>query len=196
MKVLTEDATFYAKKVIITAGAWAAKLLPGLSLPIQPTRKAIAWFEAPSTLYAPANFPSFYVEDHRKKYYGFPDLNGAGLKIGRSDSGHPIDPDLHTQNFGYHETDEGDLRAALETYMPDANGKLKQGKTCLYTLSSDNDFIVDFHPENNKVIFACGFSGHGFKFGSVMGEVLSQMAVGGQSQYDISIFSLERFRTK
>ncbi|QHJ69795.1 N-methyl-L-tryptophan oxidase [Planococcus halotolerans] len=196
VKVLTEDATFYAKKVIITAGAWAAKLLPDLNLPIQPTRKAIAWFEAPSTLYTPANFPSFYVEDHGKKYYGFPDLNGAGLKIGRSDGGYPIDPDLHTQNFGYHETDEGDLRAALETYMPDANGKLNQGKTCLYTLSSDNDFIVDFHPENNKVIFACGFSGHGFKFGSVMGEVLSQMAVAGQSQYDISIFSLERFRTK
>lgn len=193
VKILTEDTAFYARKVIVTAGAWAARLLPALNLPIQPTRKAIGWFEAPSNLYSTANFPSFYVEDHGKKYYGFPNLTGGGLKIGRSDGGHAIDPDLQTQNFGLYDTDEGDLRSALETYLPEANGKLNQGKTCLYTLSSDNDFIVDFHPENKNIIFACGFSGHGFKFGSVMGEVLSRMAVDGQSPFDISIFSLSRF---
>lgn len=196
VKIITEHTAFYAKKVIVTAGAWAAKLLPDLDLPIQPTRKTVGWFESPAELYNAAHFPSFYVEDHGKKYYGFPDLNGDGLKIGRSDGGHAIDPNMQTQNFGHYETDEGELRTALETYMPHANGKLNQGKTCLYTISSDNNFIIDFHPDNNRVIFACGFSGHGFKFGSVMGEVLSQMAVAGQSQYDISIFSLERFRTK
>lgn len=193
VKISTGDTTFYAKKVIVTAGAWAAKLLPDLNLPIQPTRKTVAWFETPSELYDAVNFPSFYVEDHGEKYYGFPNLNGGGLKIGRSDGGHAIDPNLLTQNFGYYETDEDDLRFALEAYMSEANGKLNQGKTCLYTLSSDNDFIIDFHPENNRVIFACGFSGHGFKFGSVMGEVLSQMALEGQSQFDISVFSLKRF---
>ncbi|MCM3609661.1 FAD-dependent oxidoreductase [Planococcus sp. MERTA32b] len=196
MKISTENTIFYAKKVIVTAGAWAAKLLPDLNLPIQPTRKAIAWFDAPSPLYDAANFPAFFIEDKDKKAYGFPNLNGAGIKIGKSDGGQPIDPNLYTQNFGLYKEDEGDLRHMLESYMPAANGKLNQGKTCLYTISSDEDFIVDFHPENKNVILACGFSGHGFKFGSVMGEVLSQMAVDGQSQFDISIFSLERFRTK
>ena len=185
--------TFYAKKVIVTAGAWAARLLPELDLPIQPTRKTVGWFDTPARLFDAGNFPAFYIEDHGKKYYGFPNLTGDGLKIGRSDGGHAIDPDLQTQNFGYYETDEGDLREALETYLPESNGKLNQGKTCLYTLSSDNDFIIDFHPENDRIIFACGFSGHGFKFGSVMGEVLSQMALEGKSQFDISIFSLKRF---
>ncbi|MDN7242536.1 N-methyl-L-tryptophan oxidase [Planococcus sp. N028] len=193
VKISTENTTFYAKKVIITAGAWAAKLLPDLNLPIQPIRKAVGWFEAPADLYDAANFPSFFIEDQDKKAYGFPSLNGSGLKIGKSDGGQAIDPDLHTQNFGLFETDEGDLRHLLETYIPGANGKLNQGKTCLYTNSSDHDFIVDYHPENKDVIFACGFSGHGFKFGSVMGEVLSQMALDGQSEFDISIFSLKRF---
>lgn len=193
VKISTQHMTYYAKKVIVTGGAWAAKLLPGLTLPLQPIRKAVAWFDAPSELYGAGNFPSFFVEDDHKMFYGFPNLDGTGLKIGRTDGGHAIDPDKHTQNFGRYDTDEGDLREMLQSFMPDANGELIQGKTCLYTRSSDNDFIIDFHPENNRVIFACGFSGHGFKFGSVMGEVLSQMALEGQSQYDISIFSLKRF---
>ena len=193
VKISTERTEFHAKKVIVTAGAWAARLLPDLKLPIQPTRKAVAWFQAPHALYDAAHFPSFYVEDHDKKFYGFPSLNGTGLKIGRSDGGQAIDPHLQKQNFGLYDADEGDLRHFLESYLPGANGKLEQGKTCLYTLSSDNDFIVDFHPENDRVIFACGFSGHGFKFGSVMGEVLSQMALAGRSEFDISIFSLKRF---
>lgn len=193
VKITTEHTTFHAKKVIVTVGAWAAKLLPDLELPIQPIRKAVAWFEAPSKLYDAVNFPAFFVEDRDKKFYGFPSLNGTGLKIGRSDGGQPIDPNLQTQNFGVYESDEGDLRQGLELYLNHANGKLKQGKTCLYTLSSDNDFIVDFHPKDHRVIFACGFSGHGFKFGSVMGEVLSQLALAGESELDISIFALNRF---
>lgn len=193
IKISTENTTFYAKKIIVTAGAWAAKLLPDLNLPIQPTRKAVGWFEAPADLYDSNNFPAFFIEDNDNKAYGFPNLNGTGLKIGKSDGGHAIDPNQHTQNFGRYETDEGDLRHLLGTYMPRANGKLIQGKTCLYTISTDHDFIIDHHPENNQVIFACGFSGHGFKFGSVMGEVLSQMALEGESPYDISMFSLKRF---
>ncbi|MGO1058188.1 N-methyl-L-tryptophan oxidase [Planococcus sp. FY231025] len=193
VKISTGTTDFYAKKVIVTAGAWAAKLLPELHLPIQPTRKAVGWFEAPAALFDAAHFPSFFIEDNNHKAYGFPNLDGTGLKIGRSDGGDPIDPDVHSQNFGQYETDEGDLRRVLQTFLPEANGELLEAKTCLYTVSSDHDFIVDFHPENKHVIFACGFSGHGFKFGSVMGEVLSQMVLEGRSELDISIFSLNRF---
>jgi monomeric sarcosine oxidase len=193
VKIVTADNVFWAKKVIVTVGAWAAKLLPDLKLPIQPVRKVVGWFETPEGIYDSANFPSFYVDDKDKMFYGFPNLNGAGLKVGRTDGGQEIDPSQHKQNFGQYETDEGDLRHFLGAYMPEANGTLREGKTCLYTLSSDHDFIIDHHPENNNVIIACGFSGHGFKFGSVIGEVLSQLAVKGHSEFDISIFSLKRF---
>lgn len=192
VKISTEHAVLYAKKVIVTAGAWAAKLLPDLKLPIQPTRKAVGWFDAPA-IYDAVEFPGFFVEDHDMMFYGFPSIDGAGVKIGRSDGGQPIDPNEHTQNFGIYDSDEGDLRQFLDLYMPGAGGELKQGKTCLYTVSDDHHFIIDHHPDNDRVIFACGFTGHGFKFGSVMGEVLSQMALEGKSQYDISTFSLKRF---
>jgi N-methyl-L-tryptophan oxidase len=192
-KITTENKVFWAKKVIVTVGAWASRLLPDLNLPIQPTRKAFGWFDTPAGLYDVANFPSFYVEDKENMCYGFPNIDGAGLKIGRSDGGQEIDPNKHTQNFGQYESDEADLRFFLKNYMPKANGALNQGKTCLYTISVDNDFIIDHHPKNEDIIIACGFSGHGFKFSSVMGEVLSELAVNGKSKFDLSIFSLKRF---
>lgn len=193
VKIVTAEKEFIAKKVIVTVGAWAAKLLPTLNLPIQPVRKVVGWFETPDDMFGSANFPSFYIDDKDKMFYGFPNLNGSGLKVGRTDGGQEIEPDQHLQNFGQYETDEGDLRHFLGTYMPKANGTLREGKTCIYTLSTDHHFIIDHHPENDKVIIACGFSGHGFKFGSVMGEVLGQLAVKGHSQFDISLFSLKRF---
>lgn len=192
--IVTSEATFYAKNVIVTVGAWAKQLLPDISLPLQPTRKVVGWFDADETLYSDATLPSFFVEDGDRMFYGFPSLDGAGLKVGRTDGGQAIDPNLHTQDFGRYETDEGDLRHFLATYMPKANGDLKQGKTCLYTMSDDHDFIVDVHPEHPNVLIACGFSGHGFKFGSVMGEVLSQLTLDGQTPFDLSGFRLDRFR--
>ena len=113
---------------------------------------------------------------------------------GRDDGGQPIDPNRHTQNFGKFEEDEADLRHALATYFPDANGPLRQGKTCLYTMSSDQNFIVDHHPDHPNVLIACGFSGHGFKFASVMGEVLSQLILDEPVAFDLSHFSLTRFQ--
>lgn len=193
VQIMSADATFTAKTIIVTAGAWAAKLLPELNLPIQPLRKVVGWFDTPEGIYDPANFPSFYVEDKDKLFYGFPNLNGTGLKVGRTDGGMAIDPDQHTQNFGHYESDEGELRQFVRTYMPEANNILNNGKTCLYTRSPDSHFIIDHHPEHPNAILACGFSGHGFKFGSVLGEVLGQLAIKGQTEYDISIFSLNRF---
>jgi len=193
VKIITENKVFWAKKVIVTVGAWASKLLPDLALPIQPTRKAFGWFDTPANLYDINHFPSFYIEDKENMCYGFPNIDGTGLKIGKSDGGQAINPNKHTQNFGHYHTDEEELRFFLKNYMPEANGLLNHGKTCLYTISRDNHFIIDHHPKHDHIIFACGFSGHGFKFASVMGEVLSELAVNGQSKFDLSIFSLKRF---
>lgn len=194
VNIVTTQTTFQARKVIVTVGAWAQQLLPDLQLPLQPQRKVVGWFDANEALFSEATFPSFFVEDGDKMFYGFPSLDGSGLKVGRTDGGQAIDPNSHTQDFGRYEADEGDLRRFLTMYMPEANGELNQGKTCLYTMSSDHNFIVDLHPEYDHVIVACGFSGHGFKFGSVIGEVLSQLALDGSSPFDLSPFALARFR--
>lgn len=192
IKIITANEEFLAKKIIVTVGAWASKLLPNLKLPIQPVRKVVSWFETPKDKFDIGHFPSFYVDDVNKMFYGFPNIDGAGIKLGRTDGGQPIDPDKHSQNYGAYESDEGELRDFLQTYLPEANGKLVEGRTCLMTQSSDHHFIIDFHPENDQVILACGFSGHGFKFASVMGEVLSQLAVDGKTEHDISLFALNR----
>lgn len=72
-------------------------------------------------------------------------------------------------------------------------GKVKYGKTCFYSKTPDEDFIIDSHPDYDNIIIAAGFSGHGFKFGSVIGEILSQLVVKGKSELDISLFKISRF---
>lgn len=193
VSIKTNNGDYYAKKVIVTAGAWTSKLLHSLELPLQPTRKTFAWFETKTDEYAMTNFPAFFFDVEEGKYYGFPNMNGDGLKIGRHDGGKKINPDDEKEPFGSDPVDEGDVRQFLNVYMPNATGALKDGKVCMYTLTPDEHFIVDEHPGNKNIVIAAGFSGHGFKFSSVMGEVLSQLAIDGKTEHDISLFRLNRF---
>lgn len=111
--IRTESQKFHVKKVIVTAGAWAQRLLPDLSLPIQPTRKVFGWFEAVEEIYNVDKFPAFYIENGNEMCYGFPGVANTGLKIGRNDGGQAIDLDDHVQNFGQYHADEADLRQFL-----------------------------------------------------------------------------------
>ncbi|GJM77580.1 hypothetical protein HMSSN139_00760 [Paenibacillus sp. HMSSN-139] len=95
--------------------------------------------------------------------------------------------------FGSHPEDEGDLRRVLSAYMPGAAGRLKQGVACKYELTPDEDFIIDRHPEHAQVWVAGGFSGHGFKFASVVGEILADFIVDGKAGYSLRPFALDRF---
>ncbi|MFX3839231.1 FAD-dependent oxidoreductase, partial [Streptococcus suis] len=83
--------------------------------------------------------------------------------------------------------------AFLETYMPQAAGALRQGRVCIYTMTPDEHFVIDRHPDNPHIVFAAGFSGHGFKFASAVGEAASQLLIDGESKLDLSMFSLSRF---
>ena len=103
-----------------------------------------------------------------------------------------IDPDTINREFGAHSEDEENLRQFLDKYMPGANGTLKKGTVCMYTKTPDEHFVIDLHPEYSNVAIAAGFSGHGFKFSSVVGETLSQLVTTGKTEHDISIFSINR----
>ncbi|WP_230137303.1 FAD-dependent oxidoreductase, partial [Peribacillus frigoritolerans] len=94
--------------------------------------------------------------------------------------------------FGELDEDEGDLMRFLGQFMP-ADQKMKYGKTCIYTMTPDEHFIVDKHPYYPHIAIAAGFSGHGFKFSSVMGEILSDLIISGTTKDDISLFSINRF---
>lgn len=192
--VTTDQGSYRSEKLLLSAGAWNPALLKslGLQLPLVPTRKTVAWFAADEQLYSSEKFPAFVFELEDSIYYGFPSIDQTGVKIGRHDGGHPIDPDQLDRTFGTYPSDEGDVRSFLETYMPQAAGPLQQGRVCIYTLTPDEHFVIDHHPEHKHVIITAGFSGHGFKFASAIGEAASQLLTDGKSTHDLSLFALNR----
>lgn len=184
--------SYIGRKAIVTAGAWTAKLLPELNLPIQPVRKALGWFETAGTLYRD-QFPCFVVDTKEgETYYGFPDFNGGGLKIGHMGLGDKTDPDAVDRQF-YFEKDERDLRSFLANFMPQAEGKLLNKGICMFSNTPDHHFIIDTAPGMEHVILAAGFSGHGFKFASVIGDILRELATEGATKRDIAFLRLNRF---
>lgn len=193
LAITANNKIFHADKVVVSAGARSHNLLKMLSLnlPIQPTRKTFAWFNAPESQYGQKVFPAFSFTTDDGIYYGFPNIDGAGLKIGRHDLGVAQDPDEEMAPFDF-DSDSHDLRALLTKYMPNVES-FKMGKTCMYTMTPDENFIIDHHPDNHNIIIASGFSGHGFKFSSVIGEIIRDIIIEKPLQYDINLFSISRF---
>lgn len=193
--VQTAFQQYRADRVLLSAGAWNPSLLTalGLNVPLVPTRKTVAWFGAEESLYRSDRFPAFIFTLDDSIYYGFPSFDGTGVKVGRHDGGQAIDPDRLERTFGAYLQDEEDVRAFLETYMPQAAGALRQGRVCIYTMTPDEHFVIDRHPEYPQITIAAGFSGHGFKFASAVGEAASQLLVEGKTVLDLSMFSLSRF---
>lgn len=192
--IKTSDKTFYSDSLVVAAGAWSGHLLSmlDLNLPLTPVRKTFAWFDANEKIYNTNDFPAFAFETSRGLYYGFPSVDGAGLKVGRHDGGERINPDEGMKQFGEIVEDEEDLIQFLNQYLPEI-GRLKDGKTCMYTLTPDEKFVIDVHPKYSNVAIAAGFSGHGFKFSSAVGQALSNLIVSGKNEIDISQFSIDRF---
>lgn len=193
-EVATKNGIFTSEKLIITAGAWNSRILSDLKLKIaiQPSRRVIGWFDSDDRLYASDVFPGFICDLPDGIFYGFPSIDGAGLKIGRFDNGVDAEPEYMNREFGAYEEDEADLRYFLGKYMPKANGNLNVGRTCMFTNTPDENFVIDLHPEYSHVAIAAGFSGHGYKFSSAVGEILSELVTKGESSQDISSFSARR----
>ena len=193
--IKTDNQTFYSDALVVSAGAWSGSLLSmlDLELPLSPVRKTFAWFQADEKMYHQDHFPAFTFETPNGQYYGFPSIDGAGLKVGRHDGGDQIHPDESILPFGELPEDKGDLIHFLHQYMPKIS-QLQYGKTCMYTLTPDEDFIIDLHPNYSNVAIAAGFSGHGFKFSSAVGQALSQLILSGQYDIDLSPFSINRFK--
>ncbi|MBS4213822.1 N-methyl-L-tryptophan oxidase [Neobacillus rhizophilus] len=192
--IKTDDQTFQSESLIVSAGAWSKELLSqlDLNLPLEPVRKTFAWFDAAEKLYNHKDFPAFAFETIQGLYYGFPSIDGSGLKVGRHDGGEKINPDNQIPGFGELPEDEADLIQFLNAFMPHSQ-QLKYGKTCIYTLTPDENFIIDLHPKYSNIAIASGFSGHGFKFSSAVGKNLAELIILGKTEQDISLFSINRF---
>ncbi|WP_261807920.1 N-methyl-L-tryptophan oxidase [Paenibacillus sp. N3.4] len=192
--VQTFDGTYHADRLILSTGAWFSELDSIIELPIRSVRKAVAWFNSDPELYDSAQFPGFTFGAENGGFYGFPSINGSGVKIGRHDAGQLWKPGMPFEPFGHYEDDERDLRQALEAFLPQAAGKVNRGAVCKYEFTPDEHFIIDRHPEHAHVFVAGGFSGHGFKFASVVGEILSDLTRESRTKHDITPFALSRFQ--
>ena len=191
--VRTTRGSYRAARLVVSAGAWAAKVAPALARYAVAERQVLGWFqpERPE-LYRTDTFPVFglYVEEGR--FYGFPAYGVPGFKVGRSHHLHQtVDPDLLDRDV--YEEDEAVLRNFVERYFPAAAGPALSLKTCMFTNSPDGHFILDLHPEHPQVSLASGFSGHGFKFASVIGEIMADLAMFGETPHDLALFRLGRF---
>ena len=195
VQVRTGRDTYTADRLVVTAGPWAAKLVPELAAYAVPERQVLGWFqpERPE-LFTPETFPVFGVLTEEGRYYGFPSYTVPGFKIGRSHHlEQKVDPDLMDREV--HAEDEAILRQAVSRYFPLAAGELLDRKTCIYTNTPDEHFMIGVLPEHPQVSVAAGFSGHGFKFASVIGEIMADLAQEGETEHDISLFRLDRFDT-
>jgi sarcosine oxidase len=127
--------------------------------------------------------------------YGFP-LTGPdseGVKVGLHGSNEFCTPDTVDREIG--SEDERVIRERLAEALPLLAGRLLHAETCLYTMTPDEHFVIDKHPEFSQVTLATGFSGHGFKFASVLGEVLAELSMDSKPAYDLELFSLRRFQS-
>lgn len=191
--VRTTTRRYSAGSLVITAGSWASSLIPELQELAVPERQVLAWFQpVRPELFQPDRFPVFYLEVEEGRYYGFPSFRVPGFKVGKyHHRGERVDPE--TMNREPEPEDEELLRQFVARYFPDGAGATLMLKTCLFTNSPDEHFILDLHPEHPRVALAAGFSGHGYKFCSVVGEIMADLVERGQTGHDIEFFRLGRF---
>jgi len=192
VRVRTSDGEHTAKTLVLTAGAWTGSILPPLARALAPERQVMLWTEPlRPERFAVGAFPVFYIDVPAGPFYGFPSDGRAGFKIGRyHHRGERVDPDA--MDRACHPEDERVLREGVRRYFPDANGPTLAMKTCLFTNSPDEHFVIDRAPCAAPVLVAAGFSGHGFKFCSVVGEILADLTLDGGTRHDISLFSAAR----
>jgi sarcosine oxidase len=195
VEVRTGMATYAAPRLVLTAGPWAASLVPALTATARPERQVMLWTQPRvPALFELGAFPVFNLDSPEGHFYGFPVFGQPGVKIGKYHHRREnADPDRVDREC--HPEDEAVLREGIRRYFPDADGPTMAMRTCLFTNSPDEHFIIDRHPEWPQVTLAAGFSGHGFKFCSVVGEILAQLSTDGTSRHDLDLFRLSRFRT-
>lgn len=193
--VITDRDRYSAERIVFTAGAWSAGLVDELATLAVPERQVLGWFQPlRPDLFQPGTFPIFNLEVEEGHFYGFPVETIPGFKIGLYHHlGEVVDPNTMDRDANAH--DEAVLRTAVERYFPEASGPVLSLKTCMFTNSPDEHFIVDVHPRLDQVVVAAGFSGHGFKFCSVIGEILADLALDGGTSHDIELLSMGRFAT-
>ncbi|MEO6350270.1 MAG: N-methyl-L-tryptophan oxidase [Candidatus Limnocylindrales bacterium] len=194
IRVATSAGTYATDRLVIAAGAWLPALAPELRLPLTVERNVPFWFQPMGDpgIFEADRLPVWITElDDEHAYYGFPALPNQGLKAARHHGGAKVDPDALDRTATA--TDEQPVRDYLSRYVPLANGPRLDARVCMYTNTPDFNFIIGFHPGDNRVVVASPCSGHGFKFSNVIGSIVADMTLTGRTEFEIGFLSIDRF---
>lgn len=189
--VTTDDGIERAGRLVIAGGPWSGPLLGQIGVPLQVLRKHQYWYSPKQNGYRQCEgFPCFFHETPAGYFYGFPSLDDSGVKAARHSGGTKIG-----QPTTEHPVDDEDrllVEHYLSEFLPGLGNRLTTQLGCYYTVTADENFIVDLHPEHEQVVVVAGLSGHGFKFTSVLGELASQLAIEGKTSLDASFLRIGR----
>ncbi|MDP9810775.1 glycine/D-amino acid oxidase-like deaminating enzyme [Rhizobium tibeticum] len=190
--IRSADGHYRARKVVVATGSWIAELVPQLREHAVPIRQVVAWYQ-PRDGFAtePQRMPCFLRDEGAEgSYFGFPAIGADGVKVGRhAHFREPIDP--NQPNPPVNDADTALLDGFISKRVPAAAGLRVNAVTCRYTMLPSEDFLLDLAPGHPNVVVASPCSGHGFKFTSVVGEILADLALEGQTSLPIGAFSFE-----
>ena len=180
---------FDADALVISAGAWLGEVVGRLRENVRVERNLMHWFEPRANRgdFAVGKLPIFMLERRGERvFYGFPEIPGQGVKISTHYTGDFTTPASLERSVS--EAEVADIRRVMSGWIPDASGTHLGSTACMYTNTPDLHFIIGLHPNHPNVAIAGGFSGHGFKFSPVVGEILADLVCSGHTHHPIDLF--------
>jgi sarcosine oxidase len=194
VRVTTDRGAYEAERLVLSTGAWIGDHVPALRRQAVPERQVLGWFRPVEPAhFRLGRFPVGLLDVEPHALYVFPEWGIPGFKIGVY---HHLQETGHADALSRepNAADEAVLRDAVRRYYPGADGPVLSLRVCLFTNTPDEHFVIDTLPGAPQVIVASPCSGHGFKFASVVGEVLADMATGTRPRLDLSLFTLDRLQ--
>lgn len=187
--VKTDKHIYVAQKLVITAGAWSNRVLHELKTPLTVHRNVQLWYGFDKKIVHANKTPCFCFEMPYGIFYGFPPTERYGLKVAEHAPGEIVtDVDHVARELKI--SDRMNVERCLKETLPWAGGSVTRHAVCFYTMTPDTNFVIDLHPQYPNVHFAAGFSGHGFKFAAVIGEVLADLSLAGQTSHPVEFLRL------
>ena len=189
--VRTKDETYSCRKLVIAGGPWSNRMIAqfGMELPLTVTQEQVNYFAAQKLdSFQPDRFPIWIWMDD-PCFYGFPVYGENAVKVAQDVGGKEVSTETRTYDPDPEALQQ--VETFLQKFIPDAVGPVLYTKSCLYTLTPDRDFVIDQIPEHPDCLIAIG-AGHAFKFASLIGKILSELAIDGETESDISQFNITR----
>lgn len=193
VQVRTAKARYGAARLVLTAGPWAGRLLQAWGRHLRVMRQVMLWFGTrDDRTFRRDIFPIWLAEAPEGYFYGLPVIDSNGMKVARHYGALEL-TNVDEIDRTPAEADQAPIRGFLQKYLAAVDGPVRRAQVCTYTLTPDRHFILDLHPDHDNVAIAAGFSGHGFKFAPVVGEIMADLATAGRTVWPIEMFRIGRF---